>query len=344
MLLKILTITILSTQHHYAQFTLIPDAEFESHLVSEGIDTDGMVNGQVLTADIEDELHLDVSLRPLLKSMVGIEDFSSLETLIINQVNISQLDISQNANLIYLQLQDMSLESLDLSNNINLRELILALNVPTGMFVSNLSNLDLSNNIDLDELLISYTEINSLDFSSNINLTYINLFNVPLNSVDVSFNLYLDRIELQMMPFLYQVNLKNGNNNNIIFLNMQDNPNLVCLQVDDPVAVIAGTIPPYDSWLIGNNPVISDICFLDVEDNLVKKIIVTPNPAKSFIKVQGYHSLEKVIFFTISGKKLFEVNNELNLINIDHLQIGTYIIEVTSMDGSRSYTKVLKRQ
>ena len=38
--------------------TLIPDSNFELYLINTGIDTDGVINGQVLTSDIEDELEL----------------------------------------------------------------------------------------------------------------------------------------------------------------------------------------------------------------------------------------------------------------------------------------------
>ncbi len=45
----------------YSQVTLIPDPNFEGYLVNVGIDTDGIVNGQVLTSDIADETQLAIS-------------------------------------------------------------------------------------------------------------------------------------------------------------------------------------------------------------------------------------------------------------------------------------------
>jgi len=36
-----------------AQITLIPDPKFEQFLIDEGIDSDSVINGQVLTSDIE---------------------------------------------------------------------------------------------------------------------------------------------------------------------------------------------------------------------------------------------------------------------------------------------------
>jgi hypothetical protein len=56
------------------------------------------------------------------------------------------------------------------------------------------------------------------------------------------------------MDDLTSINLKNGNNQEIHFLQIIDNPNLTCLQVDDPAGVIAGVDPPYDNWTISGSP------------------------------------------------------------------------------------------
>ena len=41
-----------------SQITLIPDADFEQALIDLGIDSDGMINGQVFTSDIENIISL----------------------------------------------------------------------------------------------------------------------------------------------------------------------------------------------------------------------------------------------------------------------------------------------
>jgi hypothetical protein len=42
-----------------AQTTAIPDQNFEQALIDMNIDIDGVINGQVLTSDIDDVIELD---------------------------------------------------------------------------------------------------------------------------------------------------------------------------------------------------------------------------------------------------------------------------------------------
>ena len=66
-----------------AQITNIPDQNFEQHLINEGIDSDGTINGQVLTSDISDVENLDLSWKNL-TDLTGIEAFESLKVLDIS--------------------------------------------------------------------------------------------------------------------------------------------------------------------------------------------------------------------------------------------------------------------
>ena len=102
-----------------AQYTLIPDSYFEQYLVIADIDTDGEVNGQVLTSDIADETQLILDGNIFITDLTGIEDFESLEILFINQMGITEIDLSQNINLNHISMGGVSLEFLDLSANIN---------------------------------------------------------------------------------------------------------------------------------------------------------------------------------------------------------------------------------
>lgn len=93
-----------------AQYTQIPDPEFEWLLVFQGIDTDGLINGQVATSDIEDELVLLLD-HPQIQDLTGIEDFTSLEVLKLLGVNVSEVNLSQNSNLEEFEVNTAPLES-----------------------------------------------------------------------------------------------------------------------------------------------------------------------------------------------------------------------------------------
>ena len=45
----------------YAQYTLIPDANFEAKLIDNAIDSEGLLNGKILTSDISNLTFLDVT-------------------------------------------------------------------------------------------------------------------------------------------------------------------------------------------------------------------------------------------------------------------------------------------
>src|SRR5690554_8230414 len=67
-----------------AQITLIPDGNFEQHLVFWGYDTDGIVNGQILTVDALQVTELDfVNKAPYsaIHKLDGLNDFINIETL-----------------------------------------------------------------------------------------------------------------------------------------------------------------------------------------------------------------------------------------------------------------------
>ena len=162
-----------------AQITLIPDSGFENHLINEGIDTDGTVNGQVLTADIEDETELILGVDFSINDLTGIQDFTSLEHLFMTDMNLPQVDLSQNLNLEDLSIDDLALESLDLTNNINLRDLNIGLDVTGGNYSSDLSELDLTQNIALTDVGINIGKLLFLDLSNNPNLDLVSLRFMP---------------------------------------------------------------------------------------------------------------------------------------------------------------------
>lgn len=120
-----------------AQITLIPDANFEQALIEQEIDTDGVVNGQVFTADIENVTYLDVTNLGIV-DMTGIEDFIRLEVLLCNNNELTQLNLSNSPNLYRLDCQQNQLTSLDIFNSSDLKYLFCQDNL--------LPTLDLSQN------------------------------------------------------------------------------------------------------------------------------------------------------------------------------------------------------
>jgi len=76
-----------------AQTTAVPDANFEQALLDAGIDSDGIVNGQVLTSDISGITNLDVKSKNI-NDLTGIESFTSLQTLDCSWNGLNSLNLS----------------------------------------------------------------------------------------------------------------------------------------------------------------------------------------------------------------------------------------------------------
>ena len=306
-----------------AQITLIPDPYFEGVLVGFGIDTDGEVNGQAFTIDLEEVTELTILYQELITDVTGIEAFINLEKLKLSDMGITHLDVSNATNLRELELGFVSIDALDLSNNTNLTNLHLLLcDVGNSNcdFPSTLTTLDLSNNILLNQLLIFDTEIINLDLSNN---------------PDIGF------IEITRNNSLNSINFKNGNNSQTFWLQFTDNLNLECVQVDDPEAVIAGVDPPYDNWVIENNPIISEDCFLGLEENKLNEITIYPNPIKSILRIDSQEPIKKVSIYNLLGSKLLEVLDNFNEIAMADLPAGILLVEIETEKGV-TVKKVIK--
>lgn len=115
-----------------AQITLIPDQEFEQDLINQNIDSDGIVNGQVFTNDIENLT--DLTLFNNLTDTSGLQDFSQLKNLEIQTLYLLDesdqiLDLTPNVMLEKLNMfggddgTTHIINTIDLSNNPNIYQI-----------------------------------------------------------------------------------------------------------------------------------------------------------------------------------------------------------------------------
>lgn len=90
-------LTLCSSSITFAQFTSIPDANFEAVLITMGLDV-LPIDGQVPTANIDTLRQLDVSGKSI-SDLTGIEDFIALKDLDCGANNLTHLDLSNNGDL-----------------------------------------------------------------------------------------------------------------------------------------------------------------------------------------------------------------------------------------------------
>ncbi len=215
----------------FAQYTTIPDPNFEQALIDLSIDS-GAIDGQVLTANVKDVTILLIPGKNI-TNLTGIESFVKLERLAlgisndnINERNaltslnltnniflkslscgyneLSTIDLSKNTALEVLSIDNNKLSSLDISKNTSLTNLIFNNN--------NIASIDLAQNTSLTNITCLFNKLTTLDLSKNINLITLNCGNNNLSNLDISKNAALQLLVV--------------NNNQITSLDTSNNPNL----------------------------------------------------------------------------------------------------------------------
>ncbi|MGH1336907.1 MAG: leucine-rich repeat domain-containing protein [Aureispira sp.] len=235
-----------------AQTTAIPDTVFEKKLIFLGIDSDGLVNGQILNSDAAGVTKLFFQ-RDTIRSLEGIEAFVNLDTLQIFQTHLDSLTITNHAALKYVDVvENPLLKYLNLSQNPLLYSVAYVMNDSLDYVNSSdnpsLINLSLSRNA-LDSLKMSnLPALISLDCPEN-NLSRLDLagspllewldcdYNRRLNVLDISNNTALRHVDVEgngltdlSVTHLPGLIFLNCSNNRIINLDLSSNINLIQLR------------------------------------------------------------------------------------------------------------------
>ncbi|MFK5891422.1 MAG: N-acetylmuramoyl-L-alanine amidase [Flavobacteriaceae bacterium] len=286
--------------------TYVPDNNFEQALIDLGYDD--VLDGYVLTSNISSLTYLDVSNKNI-TDLTGIKDFTSLTTLWCVNNQLISLNISLNTTLTYLYCYLNQLTSLDVSQNTILINLFCAVN--------RLTNLEVSQNARLSNLSCYSNQLTSLDVSQNTSLTFLQCNNNQLTSL----------------------NLKNGNNTLITTFDAFNNPDLSCIDVDNPTDADTG-LGNYANWNKDVTASYSADCqsSLIVNDELLDKSVrIYPNPMTDILSIKSnYVPIKKVEIYSVLGKKLKEINTDFSKINISNLSVGIYVVKIYSEKGITS--------
>lgn len=166
-----------------AQWTMIPDNNFEQALIDLGIDD--VMDGKVLKASVENVTYLDV-IDKNISDLSGIEAFIWLNRLEAGGNQLSSINLLNNVRLESLDLRENQLSSIDLTSNLLLKYLILQSN--------NLTTLNISNNTELEQLFADNNQLTGIDVSQNNKLIYLNIGQNPLNELNISNNFEIQKL------------------------------------------------------------------------------------------------------------------------------------------------------
>lgn len=184
-------------------------------------------NNQLSTLDVTNNIALtDLGCRGNQLPSLDVTNNTALIGLDCSNNLLTTLNVSNNTALTNLSCSNNQLSILDVSNNTALQSLFCSDNQLSVLDVSlltvlvnfwcgnnQLSSLDLTNNLQLSSLICSGNQITALDLSQNSSLT---------------------SLWCQSNQLIY-LNVQNGNNVNVTSFLARTNPNLTCIQVDDPL-------------------------------------------------------------------------------------------------------------
>ena len=339
-------------------YTYIPDVIFEQNLINKGYDYN--IDGQVLTANIINIDSLDVSINPnsfiypyVISDLTGIEDFFNLTYLNcrgglspfgIFLGELSNLDLSQNINLQYLDIGFNKLSNLDLSQNTSLTYL--------NCFDNELSSLDLSQNILLKELdcssylslnypdlfpQINGNEISILDLSQNTFLEELNCIGIELKNLNLNQNALLKNLNCGDNQ-LTSLEVRNGNNINFTDFNASNNDSLFCISVDDSAWSANNWSAAIDSHTVFSND--CNPSSVDIIENL-NNFLIYPNPTRQdiTISIENFNGNIQTEVYDLIGNKL-QTTNETTISLRDYSK-GIYILKVAYGDKVEE-VKVIK--
>ena len=227
----------------------IPDANFKAALLANtSINTtdDGEISIQEAQAVTN---FVDVRSQDI-ADLTGIEAFVNVKQILVDGNSLTSIDLSSLSKLERISVKDNQLTALNTSNNPLLWEIESGGNQITSLDLSNnpelttiqthennLTVLDVSNNPKLFRITAFSNDISSIDLSNNPLLETINFESNQLTSIDVSELPVLVSVKIRGNgTSLVSANLANGNNTNFVGAILLDqNPNLTCITVDDPV-------------------------------------------------------------------------------------------------------------
>lgn len=165
-----------------------PDAEFRNRLCENDYAKDGLVTVEEL-ADVDIIQCANTEGREKVKSLKGIELFPELTTIWAPGNDIAELDVTKNAKLQSIDVEDSKITSIDLTQNPNLSYLNLNGN--------RLTAIDLSNNHLLRELYVGNNKLTAIDVRNMKNLFSFSCYNNQLSELILpdSPKLYFLRIQ-----------------------------------------------------------------------------------------------------------------------------------------------------
>ncbi|MFT4602057.1 MAG: hypothetical protein ACI857_002243 [Arenicella sp.] len=252
--------------------------------------------------------------------------------------NLTSIDFSQAPFLIHVEISSNNIPTLDFSNNPDLNLLYCDSN--------GLTDINVSQNTKLRYLNCVVNDITSLDVTNCDSLRYLYFTDNQLTQIDVSQNpnlrdFFCEGNQIEMLNFENNIMLnwivcndnklkclkaKNGFNNDMFGIVSFNNPNLNCIEVDDPMYAAL-------NWQnVASNAIYSgdcgESCIMGFEKKEELSISIYPNPVTNGIL--NIENQSDYLDFTIYNSigQVLQSGRTLNQIDGSNLANGSYLLEL----------------
>ena len=265
---------------------------------------------------------------------------TALTTFFCDYNNLTTIDVSNNAALKYFGCSHNQLPALDLTDSTALLQLNCSHNQLTAV--------DLSHNPSLSGLDCNSNQLTVLNLNSNPALVLLDCSNNSLTQLAISHNTNLFQIlcfhnQLPMLDVsnthcillncadnqLIGLNLANGYNTIAIEISANNNPDLICVQVDDAAFSTENWVAP--GFLFDEGINFTEDCYaLSTGEQPINQLFtVYPNPTKGIVYFSAPMDVQ---LYTIAGQLITHTKN-VNSVDLSGQAAGVYFILLTNESG-----------
>lgn len=320
-----------------AQIVNIPDPNFKAALLADGnINTNG--DGEIQLSEAEAATEVSV-VGNNINDLTGIEAFVSITFLECSNNNLTSIDITNNTELEIFECYNNQLTNIDISQNTALYQFECRFNQLTG--------LDLSNNPNMVLLSVGNNDISELNVTSNNALLILECAETQLTNLDLSQNNALTSLLCNENDGLTYINLKNGNNENLVFdgpfpSNFENLPNLGTICIDD---ITNTALIDEITNQVGHQVDFTEECALGMVDISINDISLYPVPVSDNLYIHATTPIVQMDVYNVLGHKVLSIaqKNPIVEVSAEKLPTGVYVVMLQGTNGHVSAKKVVKR-
>ncbi|MGB3342890.1 MAG: T9SS type A sorting domain-containing protein [Aequorivita sp.] len=329
--------SLLGTMCLTAQIVYIPDPNFKAALLSDSnINTNG--DGEIQVSEAEAAVDVSV-VGNNINDLTGIEAFINITFLECSDNNLTSIDISNNLELEIFECYNNQLTNIDISQNTALYQFECRFN--------QLTSLDLSNNPNIVLLSMGNNDISELDLANNNALLILECTETLLESLDLSHNTNLISLICNDNDALSYINLKNGNNENLVFdgpfpSNFENLPSLETICIDD---INNTALIDEITGQVGHQVDFTEECILGTENVDFNEVRIYPVPIGDELYISAITPIVQIDVYNLLGQKVHSMTQEDSILEVstEKLPIGVYIVMLQDSNGRVTTTKVIRK-